>query len=149
MGNDHFWDTTKRASQRLPPPPPYKGGRCPCITKVGINLLIPQPWLKLALGDLEWRYSQQVQSHRSPRDVHPREISLPTPQGPGASKGAIQHPWQTTALCCVFFFFLLKKKVFIHELNPRHMTKTLPGKHRELDRPQPVLKHLRNLKLTL
>ena len=39
-GNDHFCDTTKRASQR--PTPHIKRG-FPCITEVGINPLIPQP----------------------------------------------------------------------------------------------------------
>ena len=50
VGNDHFCDTTERASQsdtterasqRLFSS--YKGG-FPCITEVGRNPLIPQPW---------------------------------------------------------------------------------------------------------
>ena len=40
VGNDHFCDTTERASQRLFSS--YKGG-FPCITEVGRNPLIPQP----------------------------------------------------------------------------------------------------------
>ena len=40
VGNDHFCDTTKRASQRLPP---HIKGRFPCITEVGRNPWIPQP----------------------------------------------------------------------------------------------------------
>ena len=40
MGNDHFCDTTERASQRLFSS--YKGG-FPCITEAGRNPLIPQP----------------------------------------------------------------------------------------------------------
>ena len=40
VGNDHFCDTTERASQRLFSS--YTGG-FPCITEVGRNPLIPQP----------------------------------------------------------------------------------------------------------
>ena len=43
VGNGIHCDTTKRASQRLPP---HTKGRFPCITEVGRNPLIPQPCSK-------------------------------------------------------------------------------------------------------
>ena len=47
VGNDHFCDTTERASQRLFCS--YKGG-FPCITEVGFSPLIPQPLTKTTRG---------------------------------------------------------------------------------------------------
>ena len=41
VGNDHFCDTTKRASQRLTP---HTKGEVPLYHRRGEKLLIPQPW---------------------------------------------------------------------------------------------------------
>ena len=113
VGNDHFYDTTKRVSQRLPPP--FKQG-IPLYHRSGDKPLDPatlakeMKWTNVALGSssIEWDERRRRWNHVVSGSVLfclPSESAESTPAAEG---------WQATPQACTRLAPNYRRSLLVH-----------------------------------